>query len=275
MKLTLGIVLPFALTLVFTGALRLGLGAERGARLAGATVIAGFLIAWAIVWRPGWMPVEPFARIGHVALGAMLLGVLVDALIRRRFATLIAAVGVVAVSVVASVTGTLTPRWPLPGDSLMLIGGLTALALAVLARLDRLRGDTPVVLVITAMLALAVAAVAAVAHDVPLAVTAVMLALSVAAYAVIAALIPLPVGDAIVLGVGATLLALTWALAARHPAVRPALLLLPLMLFADGTARRIPLPKARISAFLFPLILAGVAGLPLILAAAVAYVTAP
>lgn len=275
MKLTLGIVLPFALTLVFTGALRLGLGAERGARLAGAAVVGGFLIAWAIVWRPGWMPAEPFARIGHIALGALLMGLLVDAVLRRRFATFIAAVGVVAVSVVASVTGTLTPRWPLPAQNLILIGGLTVLALAGLARLDRLRGDTTVVLVITAMLALAAAAVAGVAHDTPLSVTAVMLALSLAAYGVIAALIPLPVGDAIVLGAGATVLAIVWALAASHPAVRPALLLLPLMLFADGTARRVPLPKARISGLLFPVVLAGVAGLPLLLATAVAYVTAP
>lgn len=275
MKLTLGIILPFALTLVFTGAIRLGLGAERGARLAGAAVIAGFLIAWAIVWRPGWAPAEPFARIGHIALGALLMGVLVDAVIRKRFASYVAAVGVVAVSVAASVTGTLTPRWPLPTDSLVLIGVLTILALAVLARLDRLRGDTTALLVIAAMLALAAAAVAAVAHDVPLSVTALMLALSVAAYGVIAALIPLPAGDAIVLGGGATLLAIVWALAAAHPGVRPALLLLPLMLFADGTARRVPLPKARISAFLFPVVLAGVAALPLILAAAVAYVTAP
>src|SRR5262249_52711415 len=143
------------------------------------------------------------------------------------------------------------------------------------ARLDRLRGDATIVLVTTAMLALAAAAVAAVAHDVPLSVTALMLALSVAAYGVIAALIPLPVGDAIVLGAGTTLLAIVWALASAHPAVRPALLLLPLMLFADGTARRVPLPKARISALLFPAVLAGVAGLSLILAAAVAYVTAP
>ncbi|MBX7201221.1 MAG: hypothetical protein K1X51_17780 [Rhodospirillaceae bacterium] len=275
MKLTLGLVLPFALTLVFTGALRLGLGAERGARLAGAAVVAGFLIAWAIVWRPGWMPTEPFARIGHIALGAMLMGLLVDAVIQRRFATFIAAAGVVAVSAVASVTGTLTPGWPLPVSNLSLIGGLIALALAVLARLDRLRGDTTVVLVITAMVALAAAAIAGVAHDTPLSVTAVMLALSLAAYGVIAALIPLPVGDAIVLGAGATLLAIVWALAASHPAVRPALLLLPLMLFADGTARRVPLPKARISGLLFPVVLAGVAGLPLLLAAAVAYVTAP
>lgn len=275
MKLTLGIILPFALTLILTGAARLGLGAERGARLAGAAVVAGFLIAWAIVWRPGWMPTEAFARIGHIAIGAMLMGVLVDAVIRRRLAAIVAAMAVVAVSAAASVTGTLVPHGPLPSDTLILVGALIALSLAVLARLDRLRADTTTVLVIMAMLALAAAAVAAVVHDLPLAVTAVMLALSLAAYGAVAALIPLPVGDAIVLGAGATLLAIVWALASTHPAVRPALLLLPLILFADGTARRVPLPKARISAVLFPLVLAGVAALPLILAAAVAYVTAP
>ena len=130
MKLTLGMILPFALTLVFTGAIRLGLGAERGARLAGGAVIGGFLIAWAIVWRPGWMPAEPFARIGHIALGALLMGLLGDAVIRRKAATIVAAIGVVAVSAIASVTGTLMPRWPLPSDDLLMIGLLAVLALA-------------------------------------------------------------------------------------------------------------------------------------------------
>ena len=275
MKLTLGMILPFALTLVFTGAIRLGLGAERGARLAGAAVIGGFLIAWGIVWRPGWMPAEPFARVGHIALGALLMGLLVDALIRRRFATFIAAVGVTVVSAVASVTGTLAPHWPLPKEELAVIGLLTVLALATLARLDRLRSDTTVVLVITAMIAAAVSAIGAVAHDLPLSVTALMLALSLAAYGVMSALIPLPVGDSIVLGAGATVLAIIWALAVAHPGARPALVLLPLILFADGTARRVPLPKARISGLLFPLVLVGVAALPLVLAVAVAYVTLP
>lgn len=273
MKLTLGMVLPFALTLVFTGAIRLGLGPERGARLAGGAVVGGFLIAWAIVWRPGWMPAEPFARIGHIALGALLIGLLVDAVIRRKFATIIGAVLVVAVSAVASVTGTLRPRWPLSGDDLLLTGLLVVLALAALARLDRLRSDTTVVLVITAMVALAVSVVGAMAHDLPLSVTALMLALSLAAYGLMAVLIPLPVGDSIVLGAGTTVLAITWVLAATHPAARPALALLPLILFADGTARRVPLPKARISGLLFPLVLLGVAALPLILAVLVAYVT--
>ena len=275
MKLTLGLILPFALTLVLAGAARLGLGSERGPRLAGGAVIGGFLIAWLITWRPGWMPTDPFARIGHIALGALLMGLLVDALIRRRFASIVAAVGVVAVSVVASVTGVLWPRGLLSNDHIILIGLLSVLALAVLARLDRLRADTTIVLVIIAMMALAAAAIAAVAHDVPLAFTGAMLALSLAAYGLMAAIVPLPVGDSIVLGAGATVLAVIWALASAHPAARPALVLLPLMLFADGTARRVPLPKARISGLLFPLVLTGVAALPLILAVLVAYVTLP
>jgi hypothetical protein len=275
LKLTLGLILPFALTLVFAGAARLGLGADRGARLAGGAVIGGFLVAWAITWRPGWSPTDPFTRIGHIALGALLMGLLVDVLIRRRFASYIAAAGVAAVSAVASVTGVLWPRGHLSTDRTVLIALLAALALAVLARLDRLRSDPRVVLVIIAMLALGAAAVAAVAHDVVLAATAVMLALSLAAYGFMGGLIPLPVGDSVVLGAGATVLAIIWAVASAHPAVRPALVLLPLMLFADGTARRVPLPKARISALLFPLVLAGVAALPLILAALVAFVMAP
>ncbi|MHB1207854.1 MAG: hypothetical protein ACYCZX_19980, partial [Rhodospirillaceae bacterium] len=118
-KLTLGLILPFALTLVLAGAARLGLGPERGPRFAGGAVIGGFLIAWVITWRPGWMPADPFTRIGHIALGALLMGLVVDAFIStsgkgRRFASIIAAVGVVAVSVVASVTGLLWPRMPLP-----------------------------------------------------------------------------------------------------------------------------------------------------------------
>jgi hypothetical protein len=279
-KLTLGLILPFALTLVLAGAARLGLGPARGPRFAGGAVVAGFLIAWAITWRPGWMPADPFSRIGHIALGALLMGLVVDVLLPasgrvRRFAGIIAAVGVVTVSAVASVTGVLWPRGLLSNDHIILIALLTVLALAVIARLDRLRGNTAVVLVITAMLALAAGAVAAVAHDVPLAVTAVMLALSLAAYGLMAAVIPLPVGDSIILGAGATVLAVIWALASAHPAARPALVLLPLVLFADGTARRVPLPKAKISGLLFPLVLAGVAGLPLLLAVLVAYVTLP
>ena len=83
MKLTLGLILPFALTLVLAGAARLGLGPERGSRLAGGAVVAGFILAWAITWRPGWMPADPFSRIGHIALGALLMGVLVGLLAVR------------------------------------------------------------------------------------------------------------------------------------------------------------------------------------------------
>ena len=64
------------------------------------------------------------------------------------------------------------------------------------------------------------------------------------------------------------------ALAERSPEAMLALLLLPLILFAEGTAERVPLPKARISAILYPLVLAGVAALPAALAVLVTYVMA-
>ena len=52
------------------------------------------------------------------------------------------------------------------------------------------------------------------------------------------------------------------------------LVILTLMLFAEGTARRVRLPKARISVLLYPLILAGIAALPLALAALVTFIGA-
>lgn len=204
----------------------------------------------------------------------MLVGALVDVFLRRRIATFVGAVGVVLVSAWASATGTLHPM-PLTPHLATLVALYSAIALLVLWRLDRMRQNDVSVLVVLAMLAFALAALGVVVRNDPLAGTGVMLGLAVAAYALIAAVLALPVGDAVVLGTGATALAVAFALAALHPAVRLGLALVPLILFADGTARRVPLPKARIAVFLYPLLLAGICALPLILAALVAYVTQP
>ena len=275
MKLAVGVVLAFALTLVMTGAARLGLGPERGPRLAGAAVMAGFLVAWAALSPPPMMPVEPFGRAFHIALGAGLIGALLDYFVRRTWASIAGAVVIVAVCAFASVTGSLWPHGHLPWERVGLIALLAAVALASLARLDRLRSQADTtVLIIIAMLAAALSTVAAIAGDALPAATALMLSGAVLAYGVMGLGVALPVGDSIIIGAGMALLALVWAVVARDPAARPALVLLPLILFADGTARRVPLPKARISAFLYPLILAGTAALPLVLAALVAWVTA-
>ena len=274
MKLAFGLPLPFVLTLLFAGGIRLGLGPERGARAAGASVVLAFLIAWGVLWHPGWFPSGPFPRIGHIAFGALLVGTLVDVVLRRRIASLIGAMGVVLVSAWASTTGTLHPM-PLTPHVATLVALYSAIALLVLWRLDRMRQSDISVLVVLAMLAFALAALGAVVHDDPLAWTGFMLGLAVIAYALIGSTLALPVGDAVILGAGATTLAIAFALAALHPSVRLGLLLVPLILFAEGTARRVPLPKARISVFLYPLLLAGVCVLPLVLATFVAYVTQP
>jgi hypothetical protein len=69
--------------------------------------------------------------------------------------------------------------------------------------------------------------------------------------------------------VGAALFATAWALVSATVAALPGVILAALVLFADGTARRVPLPRAGISAILYPLILVGMALLPVVLAVAV------
>jgi hypothetical protein len=100
-----------------------------------------------------------------------------------------------------------------------------------------------------------------------------MLAAAIVGFIVLQALVPLSIGATVTLGAGSAVLAMVWVLA-NHADARLGLLLVPLILFAAGTAGRIPLPKARISVFLAPFVLASIAALPLILAIIVVYVTA-
>ncbi len=265
--------LPFGLALALASLIRLAGGAERGTRLAGAAVAAGFLIAWGVVLRPGWVAHEPVARIGHIVLGAALVGLALDFFQPRRFWAAAAAGIVILVSTWASVNAGLWPPQALTVLRGAMLLGLAATAFLILARLDRLAANGASVLVLLAMLALGLAAVAAIAQDGAIAATALMLAVALVAYLVIGASVRLPVGDAIVLGAGSGVLAAAWVLAQRSPSTIIGLVLLLLILFADGTAKRVPLPAARISAILYPLILAGVAALPLALAALVMFAT--
>ena len=259
--------LPFGLTLAIASLLRLAGGTERGTRLAGAAVVAGFVIAWGVVLRPGWLALEPIGRMGHIVVGAALVGLVLDFFRPGRLWAAAAAGVVILVSTWASVNAGLWPPFPLTMLRGAMLLGLTVAAFLILARLDRLAANGVSVLVVLVMLALGLAVVAAIAQEGAIAVTALMLAVALLAYLVIGASVYLPVGDAIVLGAGSGVLAMAWALSQRDPGTLIGLALLPLILFADGTAKRVPLPAARISAILYPLVLAGVAALPLALAA--------
>jgi hypothetical protein len=265
-------VAPFVLTLALAGAIRAFGGAERGARAAGIAVMLGFLVSWGFVLKPGWIAVDDFSRIGHIALGAAMVGLALDLLSPKRLWAAAAAAVVILISTWASVTGNLAVSGTLTFATALAVAALSAFAFLIIARLDasRTRGITSLVLL--GMAALGLALVARVTGAPALASTGLMLALAVAAFAVLQAAVKLPVGDSIVLGAGATLLALAWALAQAVPDARLALVMVPLILFAEGTAQRVPLPQARVSVILYPLVLAGIAALPLALAGLAAYI---
>jgi len=273
LKPALIFLLPFGLTLALAGLIRFFGGAERGVRAAGFAIAISFIIGWGVVLTPGWIPGDAFARIGHIALGAALVGLVLDLWSPKRFCVAVIAGIVVLVCTWASLNGGLAPQRVTAGFAALLVV-FAAGAFLILARLDRARSRGITALVLLAMAGLALAAMAGVAGDHRLAVTALMLALAVIAYGFLQGVVPLAVGDSVILGAGSTLLAVAWALAEGAPESRLALLLVPLILFAEGTADRIPLPRARISALLYPAVLAGVAALPLTLAVLVTYVMA-
>ncbi len=250
----------------------MGAGAERGARLASGAVMIGFLFSWVVVVKAPWMPVGDVARIGHIAFGATVLGLALDLMAPKRWLAALFAGGVVLVSAWGSVTGRMAVFVPSLSDGALVLV-LAAVAFLILARLDavRTRGVTPLVLLTVA--ALGVSAMAVLAGEARIASGALVLALAVAGFAGLRAFVALPVGDTLMLGGGVTLLALAWALGQGMPQTRLALLLIPLVFFAESTAQRVPLPKARISTILYPLVLTGVAALPCALAILVTYVT--
>ena len=274
LKFALMYLAPFVLTLVLAGAIRVFGGPERGARAAGVAVMLGFILSWGFFLRPGWVPAGDFSRIGHIAFGAALVGMALDLVAAKRCWAALAAAVVILVSTWASVTGALSLSVPLTGGRAITVGGLAVVAFLIVARLDAAHGRGVTAPILLGIAALGMSFMARVAEAPDLAATGLMLALALTGYAVLQGAVALPVGDSIVLGAGGTLLALAWALAQGKPEVGLALLLVLLIFFAEGTAKRVPLPEARISAILYPLVLAGMAALPCALAVLIAYIMA-
>lgn len=266
------LLLPPALTLGLAVALRLLLK-DAAARVAAVPLIAGILLCWAFVVRPGWMPVDDVRRVVHIAAGAAVLALLLDAFRPGRIAA-VALTGVfVLASAFAAVTGLAYPRGPVGLRTALVTVLVAAVAALVLARVAVMRARPFNLVLLLALLAAGLTVLAAIAQDRALAGLALVMAAALAGQAVFVAATGTAAGGGIVLAAGAPMLAMVWALAQRHPDLRLALLVLPLVLFAEPTARRVPLPAARISAILSPAIFALLVGLPLALAALIAFVT--
>ncbi len=276
------IFLPFGLALALACGVRLALGAERGVRMAGVAAVVAFLVTWGIVLRPGWFAHDAVGRIGHIAVGAALTALLLDFLAARRWWAYVAMAVVVLVSCWASVNLGLWPPVAFTWMKGMALAALAVGAFLVLLRLDALAsravnarglndGGVPPPRELTAPITLAMvcfglSAVAAVARDGAMAATALALAMAVAGYTAAMVLVALGPSRGLVLGAGATMLAIVWAFADRNPHAVLGLIVLPLTLFAEGTARRVPLPKAGITKILYPLVLAAACALPLSIA---------
>jgi hypothetical protein len=266
------LLLPPALTIVLAFALHL-FAKEKAPRVVLLPVALSVLGCWAFIVRPGWVPVDDVRRVVHVAVGAALLGLALDAVRPHRIITAILVAGFLIGSAFASATGVVIPDGPISVADGLMTGALAVAAFLVLARFDTMRERSLGLIVQLTVVAFGLAALAGIGRDETLTGLALVLATALGGYLVFVAVTGAPASDGVVLIAGAPMLAMIWALAQNHPDMRLALLCLPLVLFAETTALRVPLPAARISALLYPLILAVLVSLPLALAALIAFVT--
>ena len=267
------ILLPVLLTIAIAGIVRAMLGPERGGRIAGIAIAIGFLASWGFLLSPRWAATDAFERIGHIAAGAALVGLALDFFRPRVFWTAASAGLVILISAWASFNDGLALETSLTPVAALSVLAISILAFLFIARINRIREEFAVCYIAMGMVALALAIQAALVGDRDIALTSILLLMAVAAFAVTHVVVPLDVGDTVILGVSMALLAIVWALLERNPTTQMGLLLVPLILFADGTAKRIPMPDARIRNVLYPLALAGVAALPLGLGALITFVT--
>ncbi len=280
---SLALLIPLLLAFAISAGIRLGAGPERAARFGGLALPIAFLVGWGLIVKPGWFAHDALGRVGHIVLGAMLVGLVCDAWLTRRGFLVIGALGALIVSAWAEVNGGVMPR-QMPSLAMLVEFALAAaIGVLVLWRLDRLRTTAHpfmppvgVWLVVSVMAALSLLAVAAAADDRPLRLSAAVLTAALLGAGLWSWLSRQEVvGATVALSAAMAQLAIAWALFERSPFTGGGLVLTGLILFADGTANRIPLPKAGISRLLAPLVLAGVATIPLGLGAILTLVMHP
>ena len=260
------------MALATAGILRLVAGPERGARIAGLSILFGFAAAWNWLLLAPWVPVDSLSRVIHIAIGGFAIGFILDLIQPRR-------PWVVAIAVIYAIGsgwstisgGLLGPAPDEAGGWLRFVFYLLFWA-GLISRLDTVRAEGPYGLVICFMLACGLGLIGQMSGEGAMAATAYCLAAALAGYLALSWILALAVGNAVILGGSGAVLAMAMALAdPTSQASAIALSLLVLVPFADGTARRIPLGPAALRPAIYPLALIGVALLPVALAAITAF----
>jgi hypothetical protein len=264
----------FLVTAGLTGLIWRLAGAERAPRFIGLAFTVAFLFAWAVLVSPGWRAYDALGRLGHIVFGATIVGFIFDYLRPPRLVG-IALLALFIVGVAwTEATGALFVRPDKTGVIIFIV--LVLLGAALAWRVDRaIQAEVPVgqpgpgALILLIMTALALAAVGYVSRQASFGTTGIVLAATAAGFFPWIWMTGSNLPAAMLCPAAAGLFALAWGIADGTTAALPGVGLAALALFADGTARRVPLPKAGVSAILHPLLLASMALLPLALAVAV------
>lgn len=265
--------IPFGAALACGGALRLSAGSEWGARVAGLSILVGFAAAWQWLLLAPWVPSDGLSRVIHIAIGGFIFGLVLDVLQPSRRWFIIVAVGFALGSVWSAITGALLG--PPPDEVGVWLRFVLYLAawFALMYRFNKLKPEGPSVLAIGLMLALGLGLVGQMSGEGAIAAAAYCLGAAIAGYLALAWILALPLGHAVILGTGGSLLGLGMALADPFSdASSFALILLLLVPFADGTAKRLPLGPEALRPAIYPFALMGVAVMPVALAAILALV---
>jgi hypothetical protein len=264
--------IAFAVSAAVCGLLRLVGGARIGPRLAGGGLGVGALIGFvAAAGLPPVPPAVPADAVFYVAAAGIALGLPLDGLAARWEWTAAAIAAVVA----AAVWWHLGAPAAFPGLRWLLLWAVPAAAvwLVILFRLQVVAVRPPTAPLLMLLAALGLAAVAAITGAT--ASTLLALALAAATLGFLAWTWPVPrfpFGTAAVLAGGGSLLALAARLMMEGGAAAVAVLVAGLALFADTGVPALPTRREWLRRLAEPLILAGAGLVPVLLAAAVAYV---
>jgi hypothetical protein len=266
LKTMLPQITAFGVALILTLGLRLGLKTGRGQHYAGLGVGLGFMVAISLVAGFSWGGYGPIDRIGHIALGGVLVGLALDnvPMTWGRWALLtIFSFGCAW----ASALNGLTPADPPTALQLGLVGVLGAVWLGLVVRLSNLSPHKPSIFVVLLAVMTGLAVLGVITRDEVLTQISLCLLAAVFALAVASVIFSIELNYATMVPVAASIIAIAWGLSQRQPQTVVGLPVLALILFAERTARRIPMPKGGVATYLYLAVLMGCCVIPIIIAA--------
>ncbi len=257
----------FGVALITVLCLRLFLKTGRGQHYAGLGLGVGFMVGISLVAGFSWGGYGPIDRIGHIALGGVMVGLALDFISPAwgRWALLtIYALGCAW----ASALNGLKPADPPTALQLGLVVLLGVVWLGLMVRLSALSPHKLSTFIVIIAVVTGLAVLSSITHDSDLTFISLCLLGALFALAIVASLFSIELNYATMIPAAAAIIAIAWGLSQRQPETFIGLPVLALVLFAERTARRIPMPKgSRVGEYLYPAGLAGCCVIPIAIAA--------